>query len=149
MVNELCILLTFYCMSVPQKFFIRGCILYVLHGQLQIKSGHCSPKHQNMLALVVVSHHLLSPMPLFCWSFESHSQARVIGPKKDSLSQQWGHDPSVNSFVDGEVLYWRGFRAVSPQRAINSPQLTLNRPRTAMGKHSYLWRNTIWGQLHP
>lgn len=87
------------------------------------------------------SHRWLTDLLLFPHSPKSLSQAGGFGSTHNSLSQQWGHDPSVNFFVDGDVLYWCGFQRVSSQRAINSPELTLKSTQTtAVGKHSALWR---------
>lgn len=81
--------------------------------------------------------------------FPHSPKSPVFGPKRESLSQQCGHDPSVNSFVDNDLLYWCDVQAVSPQRAINSPELTLKSTQTtAVGKHSALWRTSALGQVH-
>lgn len=93
------------------------------------------------------SHRWLTDLPLFPHSPKSLSQAENFGSKSNCLSQQWGHDPSVNFFVDGDVLYWCGFQAVSSQRAINSPELTLKSTQTtATKKHWDLWCNTVLGK---
>ena len=119
-------------MLVPEKFHENKRVIKICDGLLQMKWGHALKKHVCSCSGIPSSAAFPAPSPLvFPHSPKSHSQAAVFGPVFwDCASQQRGHDPAVNSFVDGDVLYWCGFQAVSPQRVINSPELTLKSTQT-------------------
>ena len=113
--------LTFHCFNSR----INNRVIKCRVGLLRMKWGHAL---KNMFAAAPT-------VPPLCWSFPTHRP--VIGTQKmDSLSQKWGHDPCVDSFVDDDVCYWCRFQAASSQQPINSPELTLKSTQTtAVGKH--------------